>query len=87
MMMFMICFLYPFATEEVPFGAEMFCYLKLSTTCLTLENQSIPSVSGTVFFTASLWLGNPKALEAYSFCSWTLPIPFYNLCGNYCDNK
>ena len=28
---------YPFfATEEGPFGAETFCQVKLSTTCLTL---------------------------------------------------
>ena len=46
---------------------------------------------GAVFFKASLWLGNymgnPKALEVYSFCSWTLPIPFHNLYGNYRENK
>ena len=31
-----------FATEEDPFGAETFCQVKLSTTCLTLKNQQIP---------------------------------------------
>ena len=34
--------MYPFATEEGPFGAETFCQVKLSTTCLTLKNQQIP---------------------------------------------
>ena len=31
-----------YKTEEGPFGAEMFCQVKLSTTCLTLKNQQIP---------------------------------------------
>ena len=31
-----------FATEEGPFGAETFCQVKLSTTCLTLKNQQMP---------------------------------------------
>ena len=38
---------------------------------------------GAVFFTASLWLGNymgkskgTRSTYVYSFCSWTLPIPF-----------
>ena len=30
-----------FATEEGPFGAEMICQVKLSTTCLTLKIQQI----------------------------------------------
>ena len=31
-----------FATEEGPFGAETFCQVKLSITCLMLKNQQIP---------------------------------------------
>ena len=31
-----------FTTEEGPFGAETFCQVKLSTTCLTLKNEQIP---------------------------------------------
>ena len=35
-----------FATEEGPFGAETFCQVKLSTTCLTLKNQQMPTIKG-----------------------------------------
>ena len=31
-----------FATEEGTLGAETFCQVKLSTTCLTLKNQQMP---------------------------------------------
>ena len=37
-----ICFVPFFSTEEGPFRAKMFCQVKLSTTCLTLQNQQIP---------------------------------------------
>ena len=54
--------------------------MKFDIIAITVKPQNgtiiLCTYVGSVFLTASLWLGNymgnPKVLEVYSFCSWTL---------------
>ena len=65
----MICFVPFFATEEGPFGAETFCQVKLSTTCLTLKNQQIPihrPGNASLLYTTELLF--PTTLTVESCC-------------------
>ena len=71
-----------FATEEGPFGAEMICQVKLSTTCLTLKIQQIPVC---LLLAMCGWGERIGVLQLHSVLEWVYCAYIYVMADlHYC---